>query len=786
MYEAFYGLRERPFNLTPDPKYLYLSEKHKEAFAHLLFGINNRNGFVMITGEIGTGKTTLCRNLLNQLDSGTEVAFIFNPFLNVVELMKKINHEFGIQSQGDNVLDLTEDLNVHLLNSAAHGKNCVLVIDEAQNLSVDVLEQIRLLSNLETDSEKLLQIILIGQPELAEKLQLRELRQLNQRITARYHLKPLNALETLQYIAYRIHVAGGQKSITFTKKAVRSVYKFSGGVPRMINAICDRMLLIGFAEEQHVMTPALAKKAIREIRGEKVRAPIDWRARLRRWLPAPSVVALVVLAMVLMHYLVDPVDRFARELRLFNTILTEDVDSPPLSGQESTSPMANAAVKEEEETVQNRLGIGSPLLLVIDRLNRSGIERTEPALGPILSELNAQESLRVGIDALITLWNRNLVPSYPELETPESLAAFFKSQGMECETLTLGISHVCALNLPSLARLRVDGKTYWIGVVRADDATITLTAKGSKRVTVSHNEFEKYFVREVIVPWIDPKPNAPVLSLGQRGSDVSELKEQLRFLGLLKHTNTSDIYDRDTEEAIRRVQKSAGLNADGKAGRQVRLALCSLEVSSPALRRGSGLTAMKNTESYSYQKPSTAKKEVPQEVSLAKSATLPKTEIPLDVQKIKPVTPDKPNAPVEVPERVEISAPPIFEPKMPEARAAAAIVGSIESSTDGSVASVQRLLRYSNYEADSVQVSHSRIDKQDNMILYESPAQGLMEIKDLNPPDEDLPANTSKRTPITVPTPILGSVPLVPYEKPDETSGVTADTKPVRSGRKRL
>jgi general secretion pathway protein A len=185
MYKAFYGLREKPFNLTPDPRFLYLSEKHKEAFAHLLYGIRNRAGFVMVTGEIGTGKTTICRNLLNQLDEDTELAFIFNPMLSPLELLKKIVSEFGIAAQGTNALELTEELNEYLLEAAAKGKNCVLLIDEAQNLDPQVLEQIRLLSNLETETEKLLQIVLIGQPELGEKLALHELRQLNQRITWR-------------------------------------------------------------------------------------------------------------------------------------------------------------------------------------------------------------------------------------------------------------------------------------------------------------------------------------------------------------------------------------------------------------------------------------------------------------------------------------------------------------------------------------------------------------------------------------------------------------------------
>lgn len=192
MYEAFYGLTEKPFNLTPDPRFLFLSDKHKEAFAHLLYGIKNRTGFIMVSGEVGTGKTTICRSLLNQLDPDIEVAFIFNPFLSPEELLRKINEDFGILSQARTVKELIDELNEYLMDRNAQGKNCVLVIDEAQDLSPTVLEQIRLLSNLETETQKLLQIVLIGQPELAENLQLPELRQLNQRITARYHLRSLD------------------------------------------------------------------------------------------------------------------------------------------------------------------------------------------------------------------------------------------------------------------------------------------------------------------------------------------------------------------------------------------------------------------------------------------------------------------------------------------------------------------------------------------------------------------------------------------------------------------
>jgi len=593
MYEAFYGLRERPFNLTPDPKYLYLSEKHKEAFAHLLYGIKNRSGFVMITGEIGTGKTTLCRNLLNQLDADTELAFIFNPFLNSIELMKKINQEFGIESQADTVLSLTEELNVHLLHSTAHGKSCVLVIDEAQNLSPQVLEQIRLLSNIETDTQKLLQIILIGQPELAEKLELQELRQLNQRITARYHLKPLNALETLQYIAYRIHVAGGRKRINFTKRAVKQVYKLSGGVPRMINAICDRALLIGYTKEQRVINVRLVRKAAREIRGEKVTAPKNKRFSWRRWLPAPSLAALLLLIFGLAYYLVEPLDRFARELSLFNNILSGELPGGDRDDAGRGGPMVTAESLDADVPAAGATAEANGALhLVMERLNASGAVRPSQSLAPVVEALKPEEALRAGMDTLVSLWNKDLLDNYPEANSPEALAACFKGQGLDCESLSPGLEQLAAINLPGLAKMTSNGNTFWMALVRMDDRTVTLLAAPNKRVTVSHDDFNQYYGRELLVPWQDPAPNDPIIGPGQRGPKVLALKEQLREMGRLEPGNTDDIYDRATEDAIRAIQSEAGLNADGKVGRQVRLALSGCEGGSPTLRPGNNPAAL--------------------------------------------------------------------------------------------------------------------------------------------------------------------------------------------------
>ena len=268
MYEAFYGFREKPFNLTPDPKFLYLSGKHHEAFAHLEFGLRQRGGFIVVTGEVGTGKTTLCRYFLERLDESTLSAFILYPALGTTELLRSVNRDLGIAYDSrDKKSDkeLIDELHDFLLRTRAQGKNTVLVIDEAQNLSRDVLEQVRLISNLETATEKLIQIVLIGQPELNDMLAQPDLRQLAQRITARYHLKPLARKEMTQYIRHRLAVAGGIGSVDFTAGAMFRIHGFSRGIPRLINLVCDRALLAGYVLEKSEIDRSVVRRAVKDL-----------------------------------------------------------------------------------------------------------------------------------------------------------------------------------------------------------------------------------------------------------------------------------------------------------------------------------------------------------------------------------------------------------------------------------------------------------------------------------------------------------------------------------------
>lgn len=266
MYDQFYGFREAPFHITPDPRFLYFSHRHREAFNHLLFGISERKGFIQLTGEVGAGKTTVCRAWLAELGPRYRTALVLNPCLTPTQLLRSILTELGLPPGRDRVSCL-ERLNAFLLAEVKEGRDVVLVIDEAQDLDGELLEQVRLLSNLETDSRKLLQIVLIGQPELKEKLEQRSLRQLRQRITVRYHLAPLTRPETERYVHHRLRVAGANSRPTFSRWALWQVHRYSRGVPRLINAVCDKALLCGYVAGTDRLRLTHVRRAVRELEG---------------------------------------------------------------------------------------------------------------------------------------------------------------------------------------------------------------------------------------------------------------------------------------------------------------------------------------------------------------------------------------------------------------------------------------------------------------------------------------------------------------------------------------
>jgi general secretion pathway protein A len=271
MYREFFGLKEKPFSVTSDPNFLFLSRVHKEAFSHLLYGIRERKGFLEITGEIGAGKTTLCRALLNQLDRNTKSAFIFNSTLPELQLMQLILEDFGLVLEKKTKAAMLRQLNNFLIAELSKNNNVILIIDEAQNLRPVMLEEIRMLSNLETEKEKLFQIILVGQPELKNKLNSPGLKQLRQRIGVRFHITPLEKDEIIKYIYHRLSVAGSNGEIAFAEDAVDCIYGYSGGIPRIINMVCDKALLAAYVMETKNITRPIVEKSIREIEGVMTR-----------------------------------------------------------------------------------------------------------------------------------------------------------------------------------------------------------------------------------------------------------------------------------------------------------------------------------------------------------------------------------------------------------------------------------------------------------------------------------------------------------------------------------
>ena len=294
MYNSYFNLDENPFSIAPDPRFLYMSEQHREALAHLMFALKSEGGFVLLTGEVGTGKTTVCRCLLEQLPGDLNVAFVLNPKLTAGELLATVCDELDADypSGTTSIKTLVDAINRYLLDSHAVGRRTVLIIDEAQNLSTEVLEQIRLLTNLETNQRKLLQIVMLGQPELRELLARPELRQLSQRITARYHLGPLNRQEVTAYIDHRLGVAGYRKKL-FSEPVVGLIYRLTGGVPRLINVLCDRALLGTYVQGLDKVTVVTVKNAAKEVLGEAPASLLPFY-RQRRFLLAVALVLGIV------------------------------------------------------------------------------------------------------------------------------------------------------------------------------------------------------------------------------------------------------------------------------------------------------------------------------------------------------------------------------------------------------------------------------------------------------------------------------------------------------------
>ncbi|GAB4347414.1 MAG: ExeA family protein [Candidatus Abyssubacteria bacterium] len=570
MYESFFGFKEKPFNITPDPKYLYLSAQHQEAIAHLLYGIRERGGFVAVTGEIGTGKTTLLRYLLNQLDERTEGAVVFNPNLSEIELLKSINEDFGIISTGQTKKELIDELNKFLLEERLRGKNMVLIIDEAQNLTPALLEQIRMLSNLETEKEKLIQIILIGQPQLKKLLARPELKQLDQRVTARYHLNPLSRRETYHYIRHRLEVAANGQVVSFEPPALREIYRFSKGIPRLINVVCDRALLGAFAAEQKdSISKRIVKQAIREVGGQ--------RSSLWQRLSFDTTSARLfvysfsaTLAAVICWYAITTFASLQR---------TES--PPPVSSSELIPDQPLAAVAENAPPKVADTQVVEPLLAA-----SITSAKTEPPVSPyavsytedekkelmslLLSKSHAESRLDAVLN-LLALWGRTPALSIDDVNSLYGLAV---SQGMRCTEVWTNFEGLRRLNVPCMLEMFVpqEFQPRYLVLTGVDAGSAQIVYDDRQTIEEPVQLLDEFWLRRAFIFWIDFERVGEVIKPGDSGAQVSWLQTSLKNLGLYSG-QVNGVFDQATEAAVRKFQEENDLLLDGLVGPKTKLAL---------------------------------------------------------------------------------------------------------------------------------------------------------------------------------------------------------------------
>jgi len=547
MYAVHYGFREKPFALSPDPRYLFLSASHREVLGHLVYGIEQGEGFMAISGEVGTGKTTLCRTLLERLGSSCEIAFLFNPTLGPTDLIKAINAELGLSTFGDSRTELLDVLNTFLLEKHAEGRRVLVIIDEAQNLPVETLEQLRLLSNLETHTAKLLQIVLIGQPELDAKLDAPELRQLRQRIGVWCRLGPLQRDETLAYVAHRLRVAGGSETI-FSPSALALVHRHARGVPRLVNLLCDRALLLGYAEGARQIGRGIVTSVAREV--HPPRRAISRRGAFR------LAVALTLVALGAVAWLARP-ERTPRA-------------NPPAP---SLAPVAAAPPVAPHEPVVTPVFEPARAELASVSAPAPGALPGHDVLGALAALQTPEQSLAAATRAVFALWGVDAAA--PSGSTLEAADEALRVAGLTTESLQPGEEgRLRELDLPALVALRApDGSTRFalLRHVNAGSADLEgIVAGQSVRVDVS--EWTQHWTGEALVPWRDFAGLPTSLGPGDQGAPVEWVQDALARLAFYSGARDGR-FDPGTRAAVESFQRGAGIEPDGRVGARTKLAL---------------------------------------------------------------------------------------------------------------------------------------------------------------------------------------------------------------------
>ncbi|GGC72489.1 ExeA family protein [Marinobacter halophilus] len=539
MYYDFFGFREPPFSIAPDPRYLYLSDRHKEALAHLMYGVQGQGGFIVITGEVGTGKTTVCRCFIENAPEHVDIALILNPRLSARELLSSICDELEIAHAPEaTIKQLVDGINQDLLKAHGAGRHKVLIIDEAQNLSAEVLEQLRLLTNLETAEKKLLQIVLLGQPELQDMLALPELRQLNQRVTARYHLDAIDDSDLPAYLRYRLSVAGLRGDI-FTPGAIRKLYKASHGIPRLINLISDRALLGAYAEGEHQITSAHIRQAAREVHGNRRPAKAGGGRNASRAghiaLLAVSVLIAVTGALWLFYMPTN------------DPLLADEGDWPVVSGV-----IERVAGAHDEDPAEPELPATSP--------DDTGTEPEAPSF-------DFQQHVMALPDAfgeLFDIWGEVYNPS----QFPVA-CEFARTAGLGCLARQGSRRSLEFVNRPAILQLRnPQGDTGYVVIRSLSDDKVVIELSGETR-EMPFGQLEPYWFGEFRVLW-----RTPEYTTGDgffAGSSGEQLWMDARMMQLADRmaesaAESARVKRLTTTEQVRWYQEVRGLTVDGIAG----------------------------------------------------------------------------------------------------------------------------------------------------------------------------------------------------------------------------
>lgn len=549
MYTSHLGPRESPFSITPDPRYLYLSARHQEALAHLLYGVGEAGGFVQLTGEVGTGKTTMCRSLLEQLPPEVDVALVLNPRLTALELLATVCDELRIAYPAgtESLKALVDALYRRLLGAHARGRRTVLIIDEAQNLAPDVLEQVRLLTNLETAREKLLQIILIGQPELGQMLERPELRQLAQRVTARYHLLPFAPGETRAYVRHRLEVAGVDE-VSFSEGALREVHRLSRGVPRLINVICDRAMLGAFAHDRRRIDGRIVRRAAGEVLGRGVRPRF---ARALGWSAAGALLVLAAGAGWLW---------LAGGPGAFTPTRTGLTHRGATAASGGTSPPAGAG----DAAAPGRASASGEVAFPPPTVPPPARGAPDRQLAALLGDGALRADRHAAFAVLYELW-RVETPRTPDVDPCEGP----RPGGLECLARTGTWTRLRRLNLPAVLDLRSPAGTRHYAAITALEPDSARLHVDGRTLTVALVEVEPFWDGGFVALWKPPAPGVTAIGPNARGRDVEWLR---RRLAALDHqpitTRRPDVYDEGLRERVMAFQRERGLLPDGIAGEE--------------------------------------------------------------------------------------------------------------------------------------------------------------------------------------------------------------------------